>query len=168
MHGKVLQIFLVVNGLWYFSAYAIVVEKVSSAAWDGVGFYVSVSRDAIQKKLDLYHTSMSSECAEGKRINLMKIYWLSCKIRKIHLHQKYNSGTMYASMYVECFITLLCYEIKNAYSSIVSKSSYSVFQLRFHFIKVSFRFKFRCRNVLIILYSLYGTNVMSNRCYMKV
>lgn len=61
-----LSVLLVQFGQLFLLSNAIVVENVTSCAWDGVGFYISVKRDAIQKKLDSFHCSVSSKCGEGK------------------------------------------------------------------------------------------------------
>ncbi|KAJ8023430.1 hypothetical protein HOLleu_35875 [Holothuria leucospilota] len=70
MHRSLLQIFLVGQGLLYFGASAIVVENISSSAWDGVGIYISVKRETIQKKLDLFNSPVSSKCGDGPKLFL--------------------------------------------------------------------------------------------------
>ncbi|KAJ8051067.1 hypothetical protein HOLleu_04496 [Holothuria leucospilota] len=47
---------------------AVFVERVTSADWSGVAFYISVERDAIKKKLDDYHNSVSNGCGDGPRL----------------------------------------------------------------------------------------------------
>ena len=60
------QVLLIHTGLLLSTANAAYVDYVTSASWDGVGFYISVKRDKIQEKLDAYHNSISDRCGDGK------------------------------------------------------------------------------------------------------
>ncbi|KAJ8043937.1 hypothetical protein HOLleu_11261 [Holothuria leucospilota] len=50
------------------SASAVSVDGVATGEWDGIDFYISVKRDAIQKKLDAFHISRSNGCDDRPRL----------------------------------------------------------------------------------------------------
>lgn len=64
------NVFLVEIGLLTFIVNGTYVDYVSSTAWDGVGFYISVRREVIQNRLDAYHSSVTNECGGGKLLRL--------------------------------------------------------------------------------------------------
>lgn len=69
-----LSVLLVQFGQLFPLSNAIVVEDVTSCAWDGVIFYISVRRDGIQKKLDSLYASVCSESGNGKCIIMSKVH----------------------------------------------------------------------------------------------
>lgn len=56
---------------------AVVVDGVATGEWDGIDFYISVKRDAIQKKLNASRISTSSGCDDGKFsfVHTILIHW---------------------------------------------------------------------------------------------
>ncbi|KAJ8043936.1 hypothetical protein HOLleu_11260 [Holothuria leucospilota] len=62
-----LHILLLKVGTFYLDfASAVLVDGLAIGEWEGVAFYISVKREAIQKQLDLFHNSRSNGCGNDQ------------------------------------------------------------------------------------------------------
>ncbi|KAJ8021447.1 hypothetical protein HOLleu_38653 [Holothuria leucospilota] len=68
IHHILYQTLIIQTGLSVFAVKATYVDYVTSAAWDGVGFYIAVKRERIQEKLDAYHSAISDRCGDGPKL----------------------------------------------------------------------------------------------------
>lgn len=61
--------------LFYYDAYATITENVvESIFWDGIGAYIPVDRQIIQRKLDTWYDSDEKIC-KGKLVINFKTKW---------------------------------------------------------------------------------------------
>ncbi|KAJ8051069.1 hypothetical protein HOLleu_04498 [Holothuria leucospilota] len=74
VHQVLLLILSIEIGTFHpYYASAFLIDRLVTGDWNGVGFYISVEREAIKKKLDNYHSSVSNECNEGPRLFVPKV-----------------------------------------------------------------------------------------------